>query len=375
MYLLVQFQIASADCRGLLQSDVRKIALKELLPATKMDNASSELETVRMINQFHHPHVITAIAAYRKDDREYFLFPWAKRGNLRDTWKHLGSCRLRDAKLLLWAIHQLYGLSDAIHTLHANNCRHGDLKPENILCFEGGKELGGLVIADVGLARFHRQDTQLRNRTTTKYGTIRYEPPDAMLVNSPRSRRYDIWSFGCILVEFVIWILYGIDELERFDGAITSFYATVVEDQKEVHKVNPVVLRWLDHMRQDPRCQKSALGDIISLTKHRLLIVEVPIRAMKGFDGSKFDVDDDTPFETTTFKLQLHNTDPPHRADASELRENLRRMVEQAEVDPEYIFDQDKWIASSRKGPVDPTLSSLLSPWRLDTPLVLDKAP
>jgi hypothetical protein len=81
------------------------------------------------------------------------------------------------------------------------------------------------------------------------------------------------------VIEFVVWLLYGVDELERFDGAFTSFF---IDDYPHSHKgprkaiINPVAVHWIRHMMtRDPRCQeRSILHDLLKLVKSRLLVVE-----------------------------------------------------------------------------------------------------
>jgi serine/threonine protein kinase len=80
------------------------------------------------------------------------------------------------------------------------------MKPENILRFRDRTRVGILKIADMGLAKHHAVATYLRPRTSTRYGTVRYEPPEVMthkLAEEGRSRLYDIWSMGCITLELI----------------------------------------------------------------------------------------------------------------------------------------------------------------------------
>ncbi len=50
-----------------------------------------------------------------------------------------------------------------------------------------------------------------------------YEPPEAEVgQNEPRSRRYDVWSMGCIYLEFAIWLLRGENGLQRFRRDLQS---------------------------------------------------------------------------------------------------------------------------------------------------------
>lgn len=227
-----------------------------------------------------HPHLMKALMAYGRDGKHSIIFPWAQGGNLRDAWVVLERRRRlsKDGKLLLWVLTELRGLAWALETLHRKNWRHGDLKPENILCFESSDEDKPftLKLADMGLAKFHKDNTQHRRQgTTTTWATWRYEPPESLsTMKQPRSRRADVWSFGCIVVEFLVWYLYGRNELDLFGGAFTAFCSVT---SNETLVIDPVVCHWIDRMRQDPRCgPDTALGYLLKILRTRLLIPASP---------------------------------------------------------------------------------------------------
>lgn len=112
--------------------------------------------------------------------------------------------------------------------------RHGDIKPENILWFENYEDhlnhrnhLNHLVISDFGLAQFHNAYSKSRvNRNNINGGTLTYEPPD-MLLDHEISQKYDIWSLGCVFLEFVSWLLLGAHE------TIDEFSKRRVRDKSE----------------------------------------------------------------------------------------------------------------------------------------------
>lgn len=77
------------------------------------------------------------------------------------------------------------------------------------------------MIADVGISKIPEDYTQDRKVTNNKYGTEWYDPPEFARLEdkvsqSERlgmiSRRYDTWGLGCIFLDFVVWILYGVDD-------------------------------------------------------------------------------------------------------------------------------------------------------------------
>lgn len=243
------------------------------------------------LRSLNHPHLIKAIAHYTKGDDHYFMFPWADGGNLRDFWKGEPPRKL-DGEFIRWAFDQFQGLAGAIERLHSSlkdaACRHGDLKPENILCFENHKSRSpqkqpALVIADVGLAKVHKVVTEMRNEATKALaGTVMYEPPEAVLgMQKPRSRRYDIWSLGCIYLEFLIWMLYGKGWLVRFGEELSSLST---DDKPRFFErmgsgeacVKPSVQNWINHIRSDPRCaDNTAIRHLVELISSKLLVVNL----------------------------------------------------------------------------------------------------
>ena len=290
----------------------------------------TEANVLQVINELHNGHILDSIAAIRRGNNRYFMFPWANGGSLRHFWdsapgQNFGPDIIRDA------IHQLRGLVDALDHLHnfggsrsdrvhrtggggtealpsiavldeypdpnyytnathSQFIRHGNLKPENILRFsQHSSHLGLLKMADMGLAPRHIVVTeQGRVADSTGYGTVRYEPPEVVTETQARSRPYDIWSMGCIILEFIIWMLYGKDELNNFydqvrgDGHSACQYFEIVDNRDGGSKaeVHHEVRRWIDHMQSsDPELsQESAIGDLLEIVRSKLLVVALPQR-------------------------------------------------------------------------------------------------
>ncbi|KAJ2892211.1 hypothetical protein MKZ38_010130 [Zalerion maritima] len=160
------------------------------------------------------------LAAFAQDDRYYLMFEWADGGNLGDFWSNTATPSF-DGDTVLDVLRQLCGLAGAIRTFRsdkevakedeedakeegAGHVRHGDLKPANILRFIDAKRpraLGTLKICDFGVGKRHILDIEFRDVfTNTPFGTAKCEPPEAR-IKRKRSRLYDIWSFGCTMLE------------------------------------------------------------------------------------------------------------------------------------------------------------------------------
>jgi serine/threonine protein kinase len=255
--------------------------------------AQAEIDSLEMIRNLNHSHLIRAIAYYKKGNKHCVIFPWAERGTLREFWKKPPP--KLDRRYLEWAFKQFCGLAGAVERLHHSQkdqaTRHGDLKPENILCFAGNgsnssRDECTLVITDVGLSKCHDKLTEhRRDATNTHSGTIMYEPPETELQpKQPRSRRYDVWSLGCIYLEFVVWLLYGASDLDRFRGDLTSsgsntrFYVLNEDSgtRKKTSQLNSAVTKWVEWIEKDPRCPKNtAIRSLLDLIVTRLLVADV----------------------------------------------------------------------------------------------------
>lgn len=350
------------------------MAIKEIQIPQDMDKQATnkawedEARALKNIKELNHPHITKCIAAIRRGERRYFMFPWADGGNLLEHWKQIGQ-QSPNPTLVRQTIEQLRGIADALDTLH--NCdnsssdllkvptmqsgggnktvdneksiRHGDLKPENILRFlpdhgritnsATGKprlktELGILKIADMGLAKQHVVATQLRTNTSQRYGTIRYEAPEAITQDKGRSRLYDIWSMGCITLEFIIWILHGNDKLEDFHAQVeadrkqTCQYFELREGSQHA-EVHHVVAEWINRIRiSDPECsQDTAIRDLLDVVQNRLLVVDL----------------DPTPThrkDSIHSRIERRESVSQYRATAAEFRRSLDAILSKMKQGP-----------------------------------------
>ncbi|KAK7427792.1 hypothetical protein QQZ08_005730 [Neonectria magnoliae] len=305
----------------------------------------SEAGALDQINQLHNKHLIRRTGAFRTDKNYYIMFEWANGGTLRDVWQRQNvDYTALNGHRIMQVLEQLHGLAKALSKLHnkVNNkqrhedapgplaraetilpspslnvpkvqlqvdsenrdnigeehWRHGDLKPDNILLFKDDTStwLGTLKIADLGLAKQHAFATSQRvDPTQQKYSTSHYEAPEVVIKrHEPRSRLYDIWSMGCIIFEFVIWLLYGYPGLQNFYGekpptTRDTLYFTV-NPREDDAQVSDIVKKWMDYMlRSDPECHgksHSVIRDLIKLVKDHLLVVDLS-QGQVGLGGTR----------------------------------------------------------------------------------------
>ncbi|KAH6652866.1 kinase-like domain-containing protein [Truncatella angustata] len=348
------------------------MALKEFRPASEMPGDSKtfslfhrEAEILGNLARFQNNNLVPFGGSFSRGDRHYVLFPWADGGNLREFWLDHDS-RPLTRELMSEVLQQLTGLVDALCLIHEQNCRHGDLKPENILRFiDKDTRLGVLKISDLGVAKHHRELTTLRSEPTqTRIGTVAYEAPEAVLsLDKARSRLYDVWSMGCIFLEFSIWLLDGRDGLRDFTRDMMgqgAYYHIQPRDQGGLQaEVHAAVQRRLEgFMQHEAWTEGTSLGDLVRVVANRMLVVALPQAASLNkrsaspvpwvsADGSIGDhgvaltispeasfIDDSAPSISNSAPDVHINT----RADACTLKTCLKQICNRAQEDSEYLL-------------------------------------
>lgn len=182
-----------------------------------------------------HPHLISLLATFEQGSQCFLLFPWAEY-DLLSFWDERMPEPLMNRRLALWVAEQCFGIASGLQTIHnynpygenllsANTAekthgRHGDIKPENILLFcnpeAAGADLGVLQIADFGLTVFNSRYSSSGIPNEGIRRTPTYRPPECDIVGGTIGRSWDIWTLGCLYLEFVTWLLGGNELLRQF---------------------------------------------------------------------------------------------------------------------------------------------------------------
>ncbi|EWZ85482.1 hypothetical protein NW765_007096 [Fusarium oxysporum] len=268
------------------------VALKEVNNDEAFEKEKTNLE---LIQSLKHEHLIKLIATCQKGSICYFIFPWADGGDLRDFWKANDTIP-RSQELVVWSLRQILGIVSAIKALHGKNTRHGDIKPQNILHFLKAHDdaamdsRGRLILADVGVSKIHREITSMRqDPTNCQQSTVTYEAPEAQSdqrEGKPRGRRYDMWSLGCMFLEFTVWLVFDYSTVRSFrksrrtrDDPKDAFGSFFVQTSDNLIQIHSAVIEAIGHLRGHPLCSgDTALVDLIQLIQHHLLQVDVRAR-------------------------------------------------------------------------------------------------
>ncbi|KAF4773455.1 protein kinase domain-containing protein [Colletotrichum scovillei] len=262
-------------------------AVKELLRIEQKEKTSDQIinlpEEVRALTKTlghsSHDHVVQLLATWRQGERWSMLFPWAK-CNLKDYWRNTEP--KNTPEFVQWIATQCRGIAQGLQKIHrkpSNHAQdfgiHGDIKPENLLLFESPRYPEGiLVISDFGFTRFHCRDT--RSNTSFIGWSPTHCAPEVQL-GKKISRSYDIWTLGCVYVEFATWYLTG------SKGVGDEFVRRRLQDDQ----VGPSGIRYdkffnvhlTSEGRQKPELKDSVQKDFLCFILDRMLRVDSKSRA------------------------------------------------------------------------------------------------
>ncbi|KAH6890670.1 hypothetical protein B0T10DRAFT_596840 [Thelonectria olida] len=285
-----------------IESGGREVYRKEL---RALEKCCAKIQTDK--------HLIKLLLTFQHGEKYYLLFEWAD-GNLKEFWETRTVEPSPSAAT--WAAQQCFGIASAIKRIHGfatwqikkreaeglrpnddpEYGRHGDIKPQNILWFATqGNDRNLLVVSDLGLTRYHSKLTKSQD-----YGvdglTRGYRPPEIDL-RQRISPSYDIWSLGCVFLEFVLWYLVDFNAVEQFEldrvnddisqvrGFSEDKYFNIITktgqspDGNAQHAVvKPVVQECIKRLRSLDKCTTFPRL-LLNLIETRMLVVDRKERA------------------------------------------------------------------------------------------------
>ncbi|KAL1970712.1 hypothetical protein VTN77DRAFT_4356 [Rasamsonia byssochlamydoides] len=284
------------------------VAIKKLSSSDEKQ-FNQEASILRNVGRKEDLHLIKLLTTFRQGEHYHLVFPFAD-SNLRAYWDDR-KLPAFDRETVLWSFRQIAGIASGLSRIHNFQVtiplsvsgkvrvqqdaklqvqekeelygRHGDIKPENILWFRqmtGVDDANGILqIADFGLGRFHGRDSRSGIDPKGIAGwSPTYEPPECK-INRPVSRAYDIWSLGCLYLEFVTWLLKGSQAIYQFSAARAKDNPTGFNDDNFFEilgsdaKVGEGVVTWVNELHCHPRCSQ-VIHDSLDLIMEHMIVID-----------------------------------------------------------------------------------------------------
>jgi len=301
-------------------------------------------EALYQLRTMSHSHLSTPLVNFTWRGQHFLISQWADGGTLLDFWEEHRRPTI-DAELIKEILVQIRGLVDTLATVEYWGGL--ELDPGKILRFKNSATLG---ILRINYAKGRRHIVSTRARyvgTSIRYIAERYDPPETIvLFHEPPSRRSTVWSMGCVVLEFVIWLLYGVEELMRFHHEVGDSYFTVnYHNEPPTAELHHRVTQWMSHLSQHLECSKNtAIGDLLLIVQEKLLVVALttdtaiaryrisPAEFRQELDGILEKAGDNRYFYTGTPRENLrgpveHSVDAAHVSPQSKGSHRLSRLV------------------------------------------------
>ncbi|KAH3936268.1 hypothetical protein HBI56_096680 [Parastagonospora nodorum] len=250
------------------------------------------------LNELHNKHINKLLATYTHGKEHFMVFQIAET-DLDGLWLRTDSCQELKADIR-WFLRETKGLASALSDMHdliisksahpITGFLHGDIKPSNILVTQDKT----LVWNDFELSAWSGGSPP---RITTRT----YSAPETQLWEEV-TQASDIWSFGCVILEFVLWLLRGSEGLEKFaqerimatPGSTLPFKDDqfFMQDYSESEvtsaKVRATVKDYAHSLRSDKRCCQ-VLKDTLNLVMQYMLVVQQEDRKSAGQIAEAFE--------------------------------------------------------------------------------------
>lgn len=358
-----------------------------------LEHKAFELEVKALMKIKAMPHLTSALTAFKYQNKYHLVSKWSEGGNLADFWRTQPPSL--EYESICWFAQQCRGLADGLYSIHDTSAtpgelqidgdyqgtplpkarpgaehdkrihgRHGDIKPQNILWFRDDPNRynrGVLKITDFDVAAFH---TALTTEVSAEkvQNTRTYAAPEidaSGAHDKPRvSRKFDVWSLGCVYVEFITWIILGNEKLETFADKrmAPGVQKTVSEDTfYTVHKRKWILLRTEEYVTAKKSVVRVSRPFELEPLMSKLMHLPQWIRRLKDHkDCSRF---------LREFLIYIQEkmlVDKEERDSSALVREKLRVMSEECEQNPAYASKRSgvrKEAEIRHRGEVRPQVS------------------
>ncbi|KAM7188647.1 hypothetical protein V8F33_010512 [Rhypophila sp. PSN 637] len=368
--------------RYTIEGPKREVAVKKLNTPNR-DEFDRELKMLIKLTPLPTPHLAKLLATFEIQgnsvtDRDFCFMSERADSNLESFWQQEPNMlNASPAVLRRWVAKQCRGLAEGMQLIHDYKYEqqneleskigaaptpkhgfHGDIKPGNILVYNtwvGHKnDLGILQITDFGISSFHH--TASLSGISRGRDTHSYRPPESNLPFMKTTQSHDIWTLGCLFLEFLTWLVKGPDAITEFlserircglrevDVMSTFFQVDDPQDGRTVISISQTVLDWAKKLCNDGSTSKF-ICDFTELVTREMLVIEntglkTSVRRMNSPDKSPKDLEATATTNTSTLNY-IPATEAPsgvrtRRLTAAELVKALDKLIQ---ADDGYYVD------------------------------------
>jgi serine/threonine protein kinase len=214
-------------------------------PDNSDEDRDMEIDALQI---FQHDYAIEILAAFRHQNQDFIVFPFAHGGTLRDIWRAAPQPNMQHEKAgaVDWFEQQCLRAAKVFECLHGHPSGHfccafstrrarrpigihGDISPRNLLFFRNPKidfdpndptTWGSVKVGDFGSTLFF-DAKGLKNVEEAPHADPHYRAPesdiaDIRVASIDYSAKADVWSLGCVWLECITWLVLGQPAIASF---------------------------------------------------------------------------------------------------------------------------------------------------------------
>lgn len=244
---------------GAIQVVKKEIRLAEGQIKEAYDEAfRNERNCLLLLDRLVHSNIIPLLGSYTYGGRHNFLF-FSYEIDLRAFLQ--SEHRFKDFSRDFTFFSVLRGLASAfcsIHKLHFEKEKHGldidvigyhhDLRRANVLISQDT-----FILADFGLGKIKSRDASSQTQWEVGEGDyLASERIDESSAHQNVGRAFDVWAFGCLMIEVIVYMERGVKSLNQFrEQRMSSTRFKNWEDSCFHDKdgsLKSIVFQWLDSL-------------------------------------------------------------------------------------------------------------------------------
>ncbi|KAJ8120389.1 hypothetical protein ONZ43_g2891 [Nemania bipapillata] len=266
------------------------------------DDLEAFKQEIRIASKFKgdnkHENMATLLATFELTyERQYkfHMIYYRADGDLYDYWEKAHPFPDFSYDNMLWASGQFQGLAHGLLATQAPYLalghisaersnpacpqnlfgQHDGMEPSNILYYlKPGSANPNLVIYNFGVSEMTPHEAG------SPRFTITYRAPEYDIENKLPGQPADIWTLGCVYLEFVAWLLDGRSLVDRFTRQRRSPDKTFKidcdtffnSDEAGNLKVKDAVVMMIAEFHSHPRCTQY-LHEFLELIEHGMLVI------------------------------------------------------------------------------------------------------
>ncbi|KAH8692138.1 hypothetical protein BGW36DRAFT_464696 [Talaromyces proteolyticus] len=230
-------------------------------------------------------HLVRHLASYRKAEVDFILFPLAKY-NLEKFWNQ-DPIQRSDPKVAQWALKQMIGIANALEVAQimpyprTENGYHGNIEPKCILWFNTDNRPGGDPFGILQL-NFNFAFPSQSKPSLSKFDLSEtYRAPETQ-INEQNNKKTDVWSLGCVYIEFITWVLMGWSGIQQLRNSSKKHHSVYESLFFRVHlDPNSAMLRaslreeitsWVSMLQELPNCSNQISEALIHIMTYVMVV-------------------------------------------------------------------------------------------------------